>query len=170
MKGRRKLAEAEAAVVRCARDFVYAVGYTGTEAKRELVADAMRDLAAAVFNLDDIDLPDPDAGHGRWVEGAPETSRTAALTVPKGIRREIVMQVASTPKVAVGLTDQELEHRLRAAHTTVSAARNHLVGVGWLADSGCRRLNKSRRPAVVWEITPAGWSALQGGVAHGSTA
>ena len=168
MKGRRKLAVAEAAVVRTARDLVYAVGSPDCDAKAASVTEAMRALASAVFELDDIDLPDPDAGHGRWVEGAPETSRAAALTVPKGVRREIVMQVASAPKVAVGLTDQELERRLRAPHTTVSAARNHLVGVGWLADSGSRRLNTSRRPAVVWEITPAGWSALQREVAHGA--
>lgn len=121
------------------------------------------ELSYALVALDTAELPDPDAGHGRWVEGSPETSRHAALTIPQGSRREIVMQVAAASRAQVGLTDEELERRLKKKHTTVSAARNHLVGVGWLQDSGKRRKGSSQRPAVVWELTEAGHRTLTGG-------
>lgn len=168
MKRRRKLAEAEAAVIAAARALypLMVSPLTGPTHERIAIRERFKD---AVEALDALDVPDPAADHGRWVEGAPETSQHAALIAPRGIRREIIMQIASTPDVQRGLTDEELERRLKARHTTVSAARNHLMNVGWLADGGWRRNGTSRRPTVVWEITPAGWRAIKEGVFDGAS-
>jgi hypothetical protein len=149
--GRKQLAAAEAAVIRAARDVVagWDLGATWSWSRR------YKDLREAVAALDAVPLPNPEAGHGRWVEGSPETSRNAALVRPKGTRWAIVLQLSLASREQRGLTDEELERRLKAKHTTVSAARNHLVGVGWVQDSGYRRNGSAGRPAVVWELTPA---------------
>jgi hypothetical protein len=149
--GRKQLAAAEAAVIRAARDVVagWDLGATWSWSRR------YKDLREAVAALDAVPLPNPEAGHGRWVEGSPETSRNAALVRPKGTRWAIVLQLSLASREQRGLTDEELERRLKAKHTTVSAARNHLVGVGWAQDSGYRRNGSAGRPAVVWELTPA---------------
>lgn len=159
---RRQIQQLTDDVVRCARQ-VRATHQDNYHISDELHA-ALAELRGALAMLDNVQLPDPDAGHGRWVEGSPETSMHAALTLPKGRRHAIVMQIASCRDVQVGLTDEELERRLRAKHTTVSAARNHLVGVGWLQDSGRRRKGSSGRPTVVWELTEAARRHLRGGV------
>lgn len=149
---RSKVAAAQAAVIAAARAFV---------AKRSSWYPDGDEFAALVDTLRDLDtapLPDPGAGHGRWVEGAPETSRQAALVAPKGCRYDVLMQVAAaTP----GLTDEQLEHRLKRKHQTVSAARAHLVGVGWLEDSGLRNIVDPKRPKVIWRLTAAGARKLQ---------
>jgi hypothetical protein len=114
---------------RAARDVVagWDLGATWSWSRR------YKDLREAVAALDAVPLPNPEAGHGRWVEGSPETSRNAALVRPKGTRWAIVLQLSLASREQRGLTDEELERRLKAKHTTVSAARNHLVGVGWVA-------------------------------------
>ncbi len=150
--GRKQLAAAEAAVIRAARDVVAAGGTWGRHGPW---SRRYKDLREAVAALDAVPLPNPEAGHGRWVEGSPETSRNAALVRPKGTRWAIVLQLSLASREQRGLTDEELERRLKAKHTTVSAARNHLVGVGWVQDSGYRRNGSAGRPAVVWELTPA---------------
>lgn len=154
--GRKQLAAAEAAVIRAARDVVaeWDLGATWSWSRR------YKDLREAVAALDAVPLPNPEAGHGRWVEGSPETSRNAALVRPKGTRWAIVLQLSLASREQRGLTDEELERRLKAKHTTVSAARNHLVGVGWVEDSGFTRAGSSGRPAVVWRLTRAGRDAL----------
>lgn len=154
--GRKQLAAAEAAVIRAARDVVagWDLGATWSWSRR------YKDLREAVAALDAVPLPNPEAGHGRWVEGSPETSRNAALVRPKGTRWAIVLQLSLASREQRGLTDEELERRLKAKHTTVSAARNHLVGVGWVQDSGYRRNGSAGRPAVVWRLTRAGRDAL----------
>ena len=154
--GRKKLAAAQAAVIEAAVEVI-----DGWD--RGLIASwdrRYKDLRAAVAALDAVPLPSPEAGHGRWVEGSPETSRHAALTVPKGTRMQIVLQLHAAHPEQQGHTDEELERRLKAKHTTVSAARNHLVGVGWVEDSGFTRAGSSGRPAVVWRLTRAGRDAL----------
>lgn len=145
----RKLAAAQAAVIRQARELRAGQG-------------TLAELSSALDALDALQLPDPDAGHGRWVEGSADTSRHAALTLPRGCRRDIVMQVACAPAALHGLTDDELERRLKRPHQTVSAARNHLVSIGWLQDSGKTRIGRNRRPKVVWTLTPAGVAAVRG--------
>lgn len=148
----RKQVAAQAAVIAAARTFV---------AKRSTWhpdGDEFAALVEALQSLDAIELPDPAAGHGRWVEGSPETSRQAALVAPKGCRYDVLMQIAASD---VGLTDEQLEHRLKRKHQTVSAARAHLVGVGWLEDSGLRNVVDPRRPKVIWRLTPAGKTKLR---------
>lgn len=147
---RKQVAAAQAAVIAAARDVKagYLRGYSQ-------VVDALFD---ALDKLDAIELPDPAAGHGRWVEGSPETSRQAALVAPKGCRYDVLMQIAASP---TGLTDEQLEHRLKRKHQTVSAARAHLVGVGWLEDSGLRNIVDPKRPKVIWQLTPAGKTKLR---------
>lgn len=147
---RKQVAAAQAAVIAAARTVrdTYGRGHSGA-------IDALID---AIKSLDAIELPDPAAGHGRWVEGSPETSRQAALVAPKGCRYDVLMQIAASP---AGLTDEQLEHRLKRKHQTVSAARAHLVGVGWLEDSGLRNIVDPKRPKVIWQLTPAAVAKLR---------
>lgn len=117
-------------------------------------------LREAVDALDAYSDPIHDTP-GEYVEGSPETSRDAAvmLTPRSGSLRakvldEVRIALFLTPD-AKGLTDEELERRLKGRHQTVSSARNWLVDAGWLIDSGIRRANRSGRWAVVWALSPA---------------
>lgn len=102
---------------------------------------------------------------GQWVNGAPGTSRSAAmLVVPMSgsIRRQIVEEVYSVHRLAsVGLTDNELERRLRGKHQTVSSARNWLVEAGWLRPSGFTRQSESKRDQIVWTLTTSAFEAVR---------
>lgn len=96
---------------------------------------------------------------GQYVEGSPETSRNAALSIlpmSGSTRRRVLDEVYSTTFYGyVGLTDEALEQRLKIKHQTLSSARNHLVNAGWLMDSGKRAVASSKRPQVAWTMTPA---------------
>lgn len=104
-----------------------------------------------------IGIPDSPGSFNR---NSPETAKIASQLsglIQGSTRRRIVDECISCYGCpALGLTDRELETRLRGKHQTVSSARNWLVNAGWLVDSGKRRKTDSGRPAVVWQITPAG--------------
>lgn len=98
---------------------------------------------------------------GEYVEGSPETSHNAALAatpIAGSVRRRIVDEIWSVEfwVPGLGLTDADLEHRLKAKHQTCSSARNWLVEAGWLRDSGQRKMAPSKRLQVLWVLTPAG--------------
>lgn len=93
----------------------------------------------------------------------------AELIVPdqESIRYDLLMQYrvrvvafGQNDDLASGLTDSEMEFVLRKPHETVSSARNWLMHAGFIHDSGVKRRNPSKRPAIVWTLTPAGLRAL----------
>ena len=82
------------------------------------------------------------------------------------IRRRVLLEVlyeATRPDGKPGLSDENLERRLRRPHTTVSSARNWLREQGWITDSGHRALTTSGRPAVLWRPTEAAFAAARRG-------
>lgn len=99
---------------------------------------------------------------GAYGHNSPDTSVIAAVMATPltgSVRRRIVDEVRVAMLGVVdktGCTDEELERLLGRKHTTVSSARNWLCNNGWLQDSGFTRLTTSLRPAIVWELTPAG--------------
>lgn len=85
----------------------------------------------------------------------PDTSKAVEPKLRKNsTRRKVLAMVryASQGREG-GLTDDELETRLKVSHQTASAARNALVRGGYLVDSGKRRNTRSGNPAVVWVHT-----------------
>lgn len=112
----------------------------------------------AVEALDAYLNPDLD-GPGAVGRNSPETSTAAAAWVaPRlgSLRRLVLDEVRSVQFFqSKGLTDDELETRLKKSHQSLSSAVNSLVAKGWLRDSGFRRLTRSGREAIVWELTDA---------------
>lgn len=120
--------------------------------------DASGNLSLAIEEYDAYDAAVITGAGARWAEGS-ETSRQAAfMAFPRqgSVRHQIVAMMVNVPPLAhPGYTDRQLEKRLSASHQTVSSARNWLVEAGWLEDSGVRR-ETNKRPATVWQLTPAG--------------
>lgn len=86
----------------------------------------------------------------------------ADLPVKGSTRRKIIQVVtAHWDCYGVGMTDAELEGRLRKSHQTVSAARNELVKRGWLRDTGATKLTQYKREAVAWGPTDLARSAMR---------
>lgn len=78
----------------------------------------------------------------------------ADLPLKGSVRRRIIEAVtAQHSSFGVGMTDEEIERRLRKPHHTVSAARNHLMERGWLRDSGERHPTSNQRDAIRWAPT-----------------
>lgn len=106
-----------------------------------------------------------DAGRPRVGARHPETSRAAAaLLAPNfGTRKRTVLD-AIAASGAHGRSDDELEVELNLAHQSVSAARNSLMGGGWLTpmfEHGERVTRKTGTgsDATVWTLTSEGWTA-----------
>lgn len=154
--GRRKLAALERAVIGSAR----AVQRAHND-RTSMLALAIASTCVAIEALDaylDQDL----SGAGSYVEGSPETSRNSALAMLADgptVRRKILDQIRAAdrgPDEVRGLTDFQLEGRLKMLHQTESAARHALVEKGWIIDSGYRRTNPvSELPCAVYWLSPA---------------
>jgi len=150
---RRKRVELEQAVISAARNMTR--GGWASERQWEFRFALM----TACEKLDSYELDANIDADGKWVRGAPETSEQAARAIkPRvgSVRRSIIDQI----RIAAfcdrsGLTDDELERKLRRPHTTISSARNALCQGGWLYDAGYRRKTVAGRDAVVWVLTPA---------------
>lgn len=86
------------------------------------------------------------------------TSRNAAHSIRDqlGKMRRLVYDVIAARGPGDGLTDEEVEGITGMRHQSASARRRELVLKGWLRDSGRTRMNNSGRPAIVWELEPAG--------------
>jgi DNA-binding transcriptional ArsR family regulator len=121
----------------------------------------------AVAALDDYEAAPITGAGARSVKGAPDTSAAAAgLAEPvqySARHRVITILARRHPTVADGMTDDELERASGNSHQTISSARNWLVEAGWVRDTGIRRMTRSNRQAVVWELTPAARQQLKGG-------
>lgn len=169
---RRKRVELEQAVITAARAYVkadQAMRMEEDELGLTIAAadDAFKHLANVMEELDEFEVAELTGGGARWVNGSPETSRGAAgLAVPVqgSARHKIVAALSHVGRLAhPGYTDAQLEHLLGASHQTTSSARNWLVEAGWVIDSGVRRLTPSKRQAVVWMLSEAGWAKLREG-------
>jgi hypothetical protein len=86
---------------------------------------------------------------------AQDTSRIAAERIyPKtGTMRGRVAGIlrATGPH---GLTDEEIQARLKMSGNSERPARGQLVRDGWVKDSGRRRNQTNGNPAIVWIWTP----------------
>lgn len=93
----------------------------------------------------------------------PETSREAASRVASvGVtRRAILSELAHRDRLGgAGATDPEILTLLRLSLSVSDSGartrRAELVRLGFVEDSGVRRLTSSGRRSVVWRITEAG--------------
>lgn len=127
--------------------------------------DTCEHLAAAVRTLRDA-FPGPVDGEP--VSNGVSTSNraaNAAFPIQGSCRREIIAElhfIYSRVPTLIGRTIDELEVELRRTHTTVSAAVNHLAGAGWIEDSGFERDTRSKRAAIVWQLTQRALDELNG--------
>lgn len=116
--------------------------------------------------LHQMELNPIRATHGAYSADAQPTSRKAAFQaklLQGSVRKRIVTEIYCLTAVSaelVGLTDDDLERRLKVPHHTLSSARNHLVMHGWLKDSGLTRKTRGGREAIVWRLTEAAEFAL----------
>lgn len=111
---------------------------------------------------DQLDLlSDPDKnkiGKFQRPDVAAETQRIAAIEVHpiSGKKRRIVLD-AIAARGNYGMTDEEMQRELQMNPSTQRPRRVELVEGGWVEDSGRRRVTRSRRSAVVWVLTAAGF-------------
>lgn len=160
-----------------ARDAVIDAARTVAVAPRQswVVTDELRDalfkLDNAIRDLDGMPLS-TTVTHGAFPAGAQDTTREAArLAVPlqRSARRRIIAHIYGQMHLgADGCTDDEIQRSLILTHQTESAARNHLMGTGWIEDSGHRRPTRGRRDAIVWRLTPAALNQLREDAANAS--
>lgn len=152
---RRQRVEAEQAVIRTARAWRSTRSGIGNLDERYR---ANCDLADALQALDALEAGEITDTSGPHVYGSPETSAAAAsLSGPLAgtLRRAIIDEIRCTPDALKGLTEDELEVRLKRSHSSVSSAVNHLATViNWLQDSGYRRVTRGGRDAIIWGLTP----------------
>lgn len=164
---RTKINRARDAVIEAAR--IWRSDSTGVSTS-DLIRRAER-LVAAVDAFDSMPLS-TTVTHGAFPAGAQDTTREAArLAVPlqKSARRRIIAHVYGQMHLgADGCTDDEIQRSLILTHQTESAARNHLMGTGWIEDSGHRRPTRGRRDAIVWRLTPAALNQLREDAANAS--
>lgn len=125
------------------------------------------DLIDAVLALEEIEPEAIGPDVGAYRHDATSTSRGAAFKarlLQGSVRHRVVVELYNVAIAAgetmVGLTDDDLERRLRVPHTTLSSARNHLVNTGWIEDSGLERYTRGQRPAIVWRLTALGHTTI----------
>lgn len=122
-------------------------------------------LYGAVISLRDAY---PGLIDGEPVSNGVSTSNraaNAAFPIQGSVRREIIAElhfIHSRVPTLIGRTIDELEVELRRSHATVSAAVNHLAGACWIEDSGFERDTRSKRGAIVWQLTPRALEQLDG--------
>jgi hypothetical protein len=120
-------------------------------------AKALQAIESAVHELNEFEPVDELDAPGAYAGGS-ETSQIAAglsRLVQGSVRRAIIDELSVLPAIAIGLADFELERRLKKPHQTVSSARNRLVELGWIVDSGHTREAPSGRPTALWSLSPA---------------
>lgn len=125
---------------------------------------ALQNLGGAVLALDEA-APGPIDGEPAS-NGVSTSNRAANAAWPlqSSVRRRIISEIAVVMAMQPdmqGCTSDELEHSIRRSHATVSAAVNHLVGAGWLIDSGFERPTRSGRDAIVWRLSEPAIARVQ---------
>lgn len=104
-------------------------------------------------------LPDPGADrpamHHDPDPGGTETVAAALVRPQAGTMREQVLdlfiQDAEGPDR--GFTDPEIAAALEMYQYTAAPRRKELHDMGWVVDSGERRLTVHQRPAIVWKLS-----------------
>ncbi len=98
------------------------------------------------------DRGDPTIEHTTTGHDHPDTSHEAARRIlPKtGTQRRKVLSVVGIAP----LTDEEIGELLKMNPSSVRPRRGELVTMGWLEDSGQRRLTESGAKAIVWQVRP----------------
>lgn len=151
----------ELEVLNAARAWRHYEPYTSTAL---LTRKAHRLMAA----VDALEAAAPGPIDGEPVSNGVSTSNraaNAAFPIQGSCRREIIAElhfIHSRVPALIGRTIDELEVELRRTHTTVSAAVNHLAGAGWIEDSGFERDTRSKRAAIVWQLTQRALDELNG--------
>lgn len=106
-----------------------------------------------------LNRPDPakDAP-GKWGKNSPETSRSAAFRpeLRTGTQRERVLTLLMNRHLLGqgGMIDDEIQASLSMLSRSENPRRGELVDMGWVRDSGERRLTRARCEAIVWEYVP----------------
>ena len=87
---------------------------------------------------------------------SPDTSLEAAKHAAKTRSKLHVAVYEAISASSSGMTDEELEFRIRGyGRSTVSKRRTELMQIGFIVDSGDRRINCRGRLMVVWKADPA---------------
>ena len=100
---------------------------------------------------------------------APKPKAPAKAEIPPPYRKESATSIAAADAIrksaptlrnrvffaiksagALGMTDTELEEKLKMRLQTVVPRRNELVNLGLVVDAGFTRLTPSRRHSTVW--------------------
>lgn len=82
-----------------------------------------------------------------------ETSRAAwDAHLPEKAELDRAICAALGESAVAGMTDQELEEKLRRPHQSVSANRRHLVEKEFVKATKLRRVLRSGRNAIVWVL------------------
>lgn len=85
---------------------------------------------------------------------APETSHIAAKRIARHAAKQRTEVLSVIVKAgAFGATDAEIEHATGIRAQSVSPRRGELRTLGFIVDSGKRRLTRSGRPAMVWVLS-----------------
>lgn len=165
MQSKRTALEAE--IQRRAREFLDQLGdglALGYAEYRHFSA-----LSMAFQELDELELIEPHGNDHPANALGPDTQHHAAATTSmlrSKVRRDVIVQllIHRSRGFQPGLSCQHLEGRLRGEHTTISSAVNWLLNNGWVSDSGYKCTNRSGKPAIVWQLTPAAIEATKGGL------
>jgi hypothetical protein len=87
---------------------------------------------------------------------AVDTSTEAAKAVAKMRSKLQVAVYGALASAHFGMTDEDLDFRLRGyGRSTVSKRRTELTQLGFIVNSGERRINSRGRSMVVWKADPA---------------
>lgn len=90
-----------------------------------------------------------------------DTSRAAAAAIAPRfgtLTRDVLFQLSRFP---YGLTDEEGQQATGMQGNSYRPCRVTLMDSGFVVDSGNRRKTHQQREAVVWHVTPEGFSALK---------
>lgn len=81
------------------------------------------------------------------------TSMEAAQSVEDGVPTELHRVFMAFLMTPIGLTDEEVQDRLKMNPSTERPRRVHLVNLGVLEDAQTTRKTRSGRAATVWRAT-----------------
>lgn len=83
-----------------------------------------------------------------------DTSEEAAKRIEPHVNSQRGQLLELLRAHPAGLTDEQMQAMAAMAGHSQSPRRLELQRLGWVRDSGRRRLTRSGRNAVVWEIVP----------------
>ena len=113
-------------------------------------------MTPEALSLFDAPFPAPDIPRVQVARHAPRTSIDAArLALPRSgtARLKVLAAIANAPE---GLTDHQIVAVTLRQLCTINPRRLELVQLGWVEDSGKRRMFREHSPAIVWTLTAEG--------------